>query len=182
MSARGFGDGVDQLLAPYRPALGADFEPYRNHAVRLVAFALARLGVGHPRRDEIEIAAAMHEIGRWLGGGLNYVPASLAAADAAIAPRRDRLDRLIVRDAIVYQRKLTPYHAPDAAAAAVVNALRTADWIDHSGGRRRMGLSKETIAAVRAATPEAGWRRSLRRKTGVLGVGRLRLARRVYRL
>lgn len=182
MSVVGLGDGVDRLLAPHRAALGADFEGYRNHAVRLVAYGLARLGVDHPRRDELEVAAALHEIGRWLGGDLNFILASLAAADAVIAPRRDRLDRLMIRDAVLYQRKLTPYRSPDAQAAAVVNALRTADWIDHSGGRRRMGLATETIAAVRAAVPEAGWRRALRRRTGPLGLGRLRLARRVYRL
>jgi len=158
LNGAGLGDGVDRLLAPHRAALGEAYAGYRNHAVRLVALSLARLGVDHPKREEIEIAAATHEIGRWLGGGARYVAASLAAADAAIAPRRDRIDRLIVRDAIIYQRKMTPYRAPNPDAAAVVNALRSAEWIEHSGGRRRMGLDRKAIDAVRNAVPVAGWR------------------------
>lgn len=173
---------VEALLAPYECDLGEDLAGYRGHIYRVLSYALDILGPDHPHRAEVEAALVFHDIGLWTDGELGYLEPSIAEADKVLSGHD--LDHELVRQMIWNHHKLLPYRGRKADA---VNAVRRADWIDATQGRRLMGLDRAKIAAVEAAIPNAGFHAALDRLAADLNDGnrtggKLIVLRRVFKL
>lgn len=82
-------DLVDDLLAPYRPAIAEDYAGYRNHVVRVFLFSLLFLDddVASAGKEEVwtvyrklAIALAFHDIGLWTAHTVDYLEPSIGVA------------------------------------------------------------------------------------------------------
>jgi hypothetical protein len=160
---------VERLLAPLRETLGADYDGYRGHIYRVLTYAMHFLGADETHRRAIETALVYHDIGMWTDHDLAYLEPSIERALAANAAEGWGLDPDLLRNLIYWHHKVLPYRGKDAE---VVNAFRKADWVDASGGLVRHGLDRSQIAAVTAAIPDQGFRRTLQRLAGDLADGR----------
>jgi hypothetical protein len=147
---------VDELLAPFTPALGRDFQGYRNHVQRALNHYQALSGGAAPP-DTVLLAAPFHDLGIWTSGSFDYLAPSVHLAHAHLAAQR--LDRHgpEVAALIHEHHKLRRYRGPFADS---VECYRRADLVDVSLGLVRFGLPLAHLRAVRAAFPDAGfhWR------------------------
>jgi hypothetical protein len=169
---------LETLLEPLRDELGQDYLGYRNHLYRVLTYTLHFLDGDQTHRRLIETALVYHDIGLWTDDDLAYLQPSVLRAQAADAENDWGLDTRLLSDIILAHHKVTPFRGPNAR---LVNAFRMADWIDATGGARRMGLSKAEIAAVTDAVPDAGFSDALGRLVKDLGGGRIRGYARVFR-
>ena len=93
------------------------------------------------------------------------------------------LDPEILRAAIHWYHKITPYSGP---GEEVVNDIRKGDWIDASGRMIRKGLSKAQVSQVESAIPDYGFADVLQRLAKDYGgnrlAGNLRVLRTVFKI
>ena len=174
---------VEALLAPYQEAIGSDLPGYRNHVYRVLSYAMHFLAQDDSARAAVETALVYHDIGLWTAHELAYLePSEARAREDAVEQGWDVDIELVVR-AIHWHHKVTAYRGPDAA---IVDAVRRADWIDATQGRLRKGLGRREIAAVEEALPNLGFHDALQRLAVELGGsavrGNLRVIRRVFKL
>ena len=73
---------LEDLLGSYRAELGADFPGYRNHVYRMAHFCLALRRCDDTERRKILTAAAFHDLGIWVNRTVDYLPPSVALAEA----------------------------------------------------------------------------------------------------
>jgi hypothetical protein len=147
---------VDALLAPFTPALGRDFQGYRNHVQRVLNHYQAMVG-GGALPDSVQLAAPFHDLGIWTAGTFDYLGPSVKLAQAHLAAQRLERHGPEVAALINEHHKLRRYRGPFAAS---VECYRRADLVDVSLGLLRFGLSRAHLCAVQAAFPDAGfhWR------------------------
>ncbi len=173
---------VEELLEPFKPVIGDDFHAYRGHVYRVITYAMHFLAGDEAARAMIETAFAYHDIGLWTDKELAYLEPSEALALRDNEAQGWGLDPETLRDIIHWHHKVTPYRGRQER---LVEAARRADWIDATGGRRRMGLSKAQVRAVEEAIPSYGFASVLQRLAGDLGgdriSGNLKVLRRVFK-
>lgn len=158
---------VDEILAPWRERIGADWDGYRNHTQRVARFCGALSVAAPDTQRKIAIAAAFHDLGIWSAGTMDYLPPSAVLAREylhvrgldAWAPEIERM--------IVLHHRVRACSGPDDA---LVEALRRADLVDLTLGFIPFGLDRALVATVRDEFPNAGFHRCLARLLG----GRLR--------
>jgi len=176
-------DRVEQLFEPYREVIGDDFKAYRGHVYRVITYAMHFLGGDDAHRALVETAFVYHDIGLWTKNELAYLGPSEELAVKDNAEKGWGLDPQLLRDAIHWHHKITPYRGPNAD---VINACRKGDWIDATGGKIRKGLTREQVAQVEAAIPSHGFADVLQRLAGDLGgtafKGNMRVLRHVFKL
>ena len=158
---------VDEILAPWRETIGADWDGYRNHVQRVARFCGALSVAAPDTQRKVAIAAAFHDLGIWSAGTMDYLPPSAALArDYLHAHGLDawvpEIDRMIVM-----HHRLRACSGP---GDALVEALRKADLVDLSLGFVPFGLDRALVATVKKEFPNAGFHRRLAR----LLAGRLR--------
>lgn len=174
---------VEALFLPYQSVLGDDFNAYRAHVYRVISYAMHFLEQDESHRALVETVLVFHDIGLWTSGELAYLGPSEAIALKENAEQNLGLDPELLRAAIHWHHKITPYRGP---GAEVVNAVRKADWIDASNGKIRKGLSAEQVRAVEQAIPNHGFPGVLQRLAKDIGgnaiSGNLRVLRRVFKL
>lgn len=149
---------VEELFAPYRETIGADFDGYRNHVYRTITYALHFLGGEH--QQLVETAFVYHDIGLWTDRELAYLEPSETRALHDNELHGWGLDADALRGAIHWHHKLFRYSGPHAK---VIEACRKADWIDASQGRMRKGISRAAIREVEATFPNCGFHKTLMR-------------------
>lgn len=146
---------VDEVLASYSSALGADHAGYRNHVYRVLNYFRALHGAAVP--EAVLVAAPFHDIGIWSARCFDYLEPS--AREAAAYLQSVGLEHLApeVRALIHEHHKIRRYTGP---FAATVETYRQADHVDVSLGLLRFGLPAACIRSVKAAFPDAGfhWR------------------------
>lgn len=151
---------LDELLAPFRPALGGRYAGYRNHACRVAAFHCLLAGVRGEASHGMLVAAAYHDLGIWTAGTFDYIPPSMQlAADHLAATGWAQLQEEVaamIRD----HHKLKPC-APEMPPSAEL--FRRADWMDVTCGVLRFGLAGRDIERIRRRFPGAGFHRMLLR-------------------
>ncbi|MDN2482932.1 phosphohydrolase [Vibrio agarivorans] len=151
---------VEMLFARYQELIGKDYEGYRNHVYRTITYAMHFLDNAEEYEQIVETAFVYHDIGLWTDNELAYLEPSEAVALDDNESFNWGLDPDLLRGAIHWHHKITPYKGPNAK---VIEACRKADWIDASKGMVRKGLSKETIQKVEAAFPNNGFHNTLLR-------------------
>ncbi|MBL8492286.1 MAG: hypothetical protein JNM82_16005 [Rhodocyclaceae bacterium] len=153
---------ADEILAAHAQALGADFDAYRNHVCRMLHFFVALAGGNEAPPDHVQVAAAFHDLGIWTAHTFDYLPPSVALADAWLAGRGMESLAPEVAAIVTEHHKLRPWRGP---WEATVETFRRADLVDLSLGAIRFGLPAAQVRAVRTAFPNAGFHRLLARLT-----------------
>lgn len=142
---------IEATLDPHRRVLGPLYEGIRNHAFRMLNFARALAPDTDGDRDQrLAVVAAFHDLPAVLDGDLNYLGRAADLADehlhACGHPQWSEQVRLMICN----HHKVRPYTGPHAA---VVEAVRRADWVDASGGLLNVGLPRAFRREVDAAFP-----------------------------
>ncbi|MEM1360758.1 MAG: phosphohydrolase [Pseudomonadota bacterium] len=163
-------DRVENLFAPFKDIIGADYPAYRGHVYRTITYAMHFLGGDAAHRPIVETAFVYHDIGLWTDHQLDYLEPSEALALRHNAEQGWGFDPELLRNIIHWHHKIFAYTGPEAA---VVNACRKADWIDATGGMMRKGLSKAQVRQVEDAIPNYGFGDVLQRLAGELGGNRI---------
>ena len=151
---------LDGLLERYKALIGEDFAGYRNHAHRSASYAMHFLGNSERHERLVETVFAYHDIGIWTARDLAYLEPSEALAIADNERLGLELDPDMLRGAIHWHHKITPYRGPHRE---VIEACRRADWIDASRGMLRKGMSEAAIKEVEATFPNLGFHDTLLR-------------------
>jgi hypothetical protein len=151
---------LDELLEGYRSVLGADYEAYRNHCMRLFNFCTALAGEGSGVENKIAIAAVFHDLGIWTENTLDYLAPSQLLAQRYLE-KNFKASWCKEIDAMISEHhKLTPYRLNPSW---LVEPFRKADLIDLSGGLIRFRLPNDFVADVLEAYPNAGFHKMLAR-------------------
>jgi hypothetical protein len=149
---------ADELLFPYRPLLGTDFDAYRNHVCRVSRFCHALCGTEAPAFDKIMIAAVFHDLGIWTANTFDYLPHSTQLAEEYLDGRGQSGWKDEIVAMIGEHHKLTPWRE---RPEWLVEPFRKADLIDLSLGLFRFGLDAGFIRMVLRSYPNAGFHRTL---------------------
>uniref|UniRef100_A0A7S1UEL7 HD domain-containing protein n=1 Tax=Phaeomonas parva TaxID=124430 RepID=A0A7S1UEL7_9STRA len=152
-------DVLSAVLGAYDEVIGDDVGPYRGHCLRVLSYAKHFLKEDEAwadadiaaATDVLEAAIAYHDIALWTDGALDYLAPSAAKARSDLAPTANFTPEQLqaIDDIIMWHHKLTPWEGPNAA---LVNAVRKADWIDFSGGLTRLGSAVSAGAVRKAVT------------------------------
>jgi len=176
-------ENVENLFSPYVGVIGRDYPAYRGHVYRTITYAMHFLGNNDQHRQMVETAFVYHDIGLWTAKELAYLEPSEDVALRDNANKGFGLDPEILRAAIHWHHKITPY---SGKGAEVVNAVRKGDWVDASQGMIRKGLTRAQIKFVQDSIPDFGFPGVLQRLAKDLGgnaiAGNLRVLRRVFKL
>lgn len=142
---------VDDVLAPLRETIGADFDGYRNHVLRVLNFCEALADDDVPQ--SLLVAAAFHDLGIWTHRTFDYLGPSAADARAfQCAHHHAPPDVKAVERAILQHHRIRPIRG-DAHS----ETFRRADWIDVTFGAVRFGLPATFVSEVRRALPDCGF-------------------------
>ncbi|MFZ5605458.1 MAG: hypothetical protein ACOY7J_23610 [Pseudomonadota bacterium] len=158
---------IDSILAEWQPVLGADYEGYRNHVVRMVTFCLmlrrlASQDVSEEDQRKIEIAGCFHDIGLWTGNTLDYLSPSLPPARRYLAAQGLDGWSSEIEQMILLHHKVTPVQDSEPALAEL---FRRGDLVDFSLGAVRFGLPGKVVRKVQAIFPNAGFHKMLARRS-----------------
>ncbi len=147
---------LDDVLATWQEALGADFNAYHNHCYRVLNFYAALIAKTVINIDKGAIAIAFHDIGIWTQKTFDYLAPSeqLAREYLTAESHPNWIDEIITM--IANHHKVTAYRGDP-----LVEAMRKADWIDVSLGLRRFGLDKSFVASVQMEFPNEGFHQRL---------------------
>lgn len=149
---------LDAILESWKPQLGADLVPYRNHCYRMLNFTLAL----HPCSDEdlqkAQIAGAFHDLGIWSDDTIDYLPPSVKRARDYLAAKGLQAWSEEVELLVDEHHKLRAYKDP---RFPLVEAFRKADLVDVSLGLVKFGLSGEFVRGVKAQFPNEGFHKRL---------------------
>lgn len=151
---------VEELFVRYAELIGKDFPGYRNHVYRTITYAMHFLENKDEFEQLVETIFVYHDIGLWTDHELAYLEPSEAVALADNEKYGWGLDPEILRGAIHWHHKISPYKG---LHQNVIEACRKADWIDASKGMLRKSLSKKAIREVEAAFPNLGFHDTLLR-------------------
>ncbi len=149
---------IDILLAPYRTAIGADFQGYRNHCQRVANFCAAHLPPTDETAHKIAITAAFHDSGIWTHHTWDYLAPSAQNASTYLRQCGKSAWTDEICAVITQHHKITRY--PDGTRP-MIEAFRRADTTDVSLGLVRFGLPKHFVRQVRQTFPNAEFHRTL---------------------
>jgi hypothetical protein len=153
---------LDRVLEKHAVELGDDFTGYRNHAYRVANLCMALRPADDATLEKIAIAAAYHDLGIWTANTFDYLEpsAGLACEHLACAGHADWREH--VDGMIREHHKIRRFRG---AGAELIEAFRRADWIDVSHGVLSFGMPRQTLRAIFARWPNAGFHRTLVRLT-----------------
>ncbi len=149
---------IEAILAPWRHAIGAQFDGYRGHVYRMYNCCLALRACTDEERRKLAIAACFHDIGLWSDHTTDYLPPSIAQArrylsDAGLEQWSEEIALMIEM-----HHKARPYRD---AGHPLVELFRKGDLVDFSLGLVRFGLSRAFIRTLKETIPNAGFHRFL---------------------
>ncbi len=149
---------LEDILAPWRERIGADFEGYKNHVSRVLNFCFALRPCSEEERRKLIIAGAFHDIGIWSDGTVDYLPPSIDQAKLYLT-EHDLADWIPEVEIIIdLHHKVLPY---PGVISPLVEIFRKADLADFSLGMVKGGVPGATVRAAKAAYPNAGFHRRL---------------------
>lgn len=151
---------VDEILGRFSGVIGTDLAAYRNHVYRVINLCFSLGPFGDDEREKIQIAACFHDIGIWTAGTLDYLGPS--ATDAA-AYLRARGKEEWVPEVLEMIEMHHGLRSRAGSAFLLVEPFRRADIADFSLGVVPMGTSRELIARLKKAFPNAGFHKRLAR-------------------
>lgn len=145
---------VESELAKFKDVIGEDYAGYRNHVYRTLSYAMRFLGNDQKHRKAIEAALVYHDIALWTANELSYLEPSIKVAKRNLRSILSKKELKLAIECIKHHHKITAYEGPHAA---VVNAVRKADWVDASQGLITKGITRDNIAKARERLPYEGF-------------------------
>src|SRR5688572_31360781 len=131
---------IDDIMEPHQETLGIWYQGARNHALRMLNFGRAFVPDEPHRDDRLAIMGAFHDLPVFIDGNLDYLGrASDWAKDYLVGIGRADWEPEM-RLMIMNHHKIRTYTGPNAA---MVEAMRRADWIDVTFTKKRFGLDRE---------------------------------------
>lgn len=155
---------IEEILAPWKMQIGADFDGYKNHVYRMVhcCFALRPAPISDVEKQKVCIAACFHDIGLWVRDTLDYIPPSLPPAEKYLQENGLSEWTEEIKQMISEHHKLTKC---DDKTYPLVELFRRADLVDFSLGIVRAGLPRHFIVQLKSTFPNAGFHRMLLRRS-----------------
>jgi hypothetical protein len=149
---------LDDVLAAYQQLLGADYDAYRNHCMRVFNFCCALVDESTAAEGKIAIAAVFHDLGIWTESTFDYLLPSQLLARRYLEKSNKASWCNEIEAMINEHHKFTRYR-PNPSW--LVEPFRKADWIDISGGMLRFHLPDDFVSDVLDAFPNAGFHKKL---------------------
>lgn len=149
---------VEEILGGWQTAIGADYVGYKNHVYRLLNFCFALCECDQAMREKLIIAGCFHDLGIWSSKTFDYLPPSIALAQAYLQQNQRTAWRTEIELMIALHHKVRPYAA---GHYPLVELFRKGDLIDFSLGLVKCGLPGATIKRVKARFPNAGFHKRL---------------------
>ena len=155
---------LDDELFGLAKSIGSDFAAYRNHCLRVLSFTKFFLppSVLEEMPEAMELASvalAYHDVALWTDKKLDYLDPSVGQLEqSSDFEKYTDIQKGIMTDIILQHHKVTPFESSRGAAAdALVNAVRKADWADATMGIVRFGMPEVLLEAAYDKVPEAGF-------------------------
>jgi hypothetical protein len=154
---------LEEILAPWRARIGADFEGYKNHVSRMLNFCFALRECNDMERRKLIIAGAFHDIGIWSDGTVDYLPPSIMQAESYL--QEHELAEWLPEISLIIDlhHKIRPYQG---GFSPLIEIFRRADLADFSLGMIKGGVPGATVRAAKAAFPNAGFHKRLMQLAG----------------
>lgn len=157
---------LEEILQPWRTAIGVDFDGYKNHVYRMVHCVFALHPCSEDERRKVIIAAAHHDIGIWSDGTVDYLPPSIAQAvkylkGAGLSHWSEEISLMIDM-----HHKLRTFKGPHADKYPLVEAFRKGDLVDFSMGVFKCGVPASYVRALKASFPNHGFHKMLMKSAG----------------
>jgi hypothetical protein len=158
-------DELDRRLQPWRAHIGDDWDAYRNHATRVLAFC-DELHAISPRAakapvpsttEEFLTATAFHDIGIWSAGTFDYLAPSADLATEWLREQGRQDLTTLVSEMIHHHHKVRRAETP----ASPVEVFRRADTIDVTFGLIRFGVARSRYRDIAQRLPDNGFHRRL---------------------
>ncbi|MBU2912892.1 MULTISPECIES: hypothetical protein [Reichenbachiella] len=163
---------IEGILQFYTPALGADYNAYRNHVYRVYHLTLL-LNTEEPTPEEqaaLAIAAAFHDLGIWSNHTMDYLQPSTDLAKAYLSENHSDILTPLVHDLIVTHHKISSYQG---ANQSLIEAFRKADLMDLSFGTIRHGLPRSRYIHLREEFPFLNFQKTVFKKIMRYAIGHL---------
>jgi hypothetical protein len=144
---------IEALLQKFRPAIGVDYDRYRNHIYRVFLNCLL-LDTDKNNEEKYAIAVVFHDIGIWTNHTIDYLDPSIAQARTYLTEtgKQDWIDE--ITSMIYWHHKISVYRG---RYEKTVENFRKADWIDVSLGLLTFGADKHAIQENRSRLPNLGF-------------------------
>jgi len=179
---------LDFYLEQHKDELKDDYEPYRNHCLRVLTFAVYYMGgpqnVVEDQLNLMAMALAYHDLALWSSSQLDYLDPSAGIMEKEVKeqnklreqanheegdlspdfiPDFSDADIETAREIILQHHKFTHWSAPDDSKIneALVNAVRKGDWADFTLGIVRDGLPASYLEAAYTTVPMEGFHKIL---------------------
>ncbi len=145
-------DTIESLLSEWKPALGRDYDAYRNHVYRVYHLTIALIETDKEQREQIAIAAAFHDVGIWLDDTFDYLDPSARRARDHLSSRGCEKWSDTVTEMIDQHHRIRPW-----ANSPLVDAFRKADWLDVCLYCLPTAIDRQHMASVLTEFPRAGF-------------------------
>ena len=144
---------IEDLMQKFKPAIGADYEKYKNHVYRVFSNCLL-IDSDKNNEEKYAIAAVFHDIGIWTDHTINYLNPSVEQAKIYLTEtgKQDWINEISLM--IYWHHKMSKYKGEHEKIA---ETFRKADWIDVSLGLVSFGFDKKKIKAARRRLPNRGF-------------------------
>ncbi len=145
---------IDRLFEEWKPRLGRDHTPYRNHVYRVFNLAAALAEASGEDLEKLAAASAFHDVGIWLDDTFDYLEPSIRRARAHLAATGHESRTPSVSAMIDQHHKILPWRGPDRR---LVEAFRHADWLDVCLFAPPTRLPRPYLARLLEAHPRKGF-------------------------
>lgn len=146
-------DVIEELLQRFKPAIGRDYEKYKNHVYRVFLNCLLLDGNKY-NEDKYAVAAALHDIGIWTNHTIDYLPPSIKQAEIYLAESGKQLLITEISLMIYWHHKTGAYKG---SHETTVETFRRADWADVSLNILTFGIKRRYLKLYRGIFPRKGF-------------------------
>jgi hypothetical protein len=144
---------IEDLMQKFRPAMGEDYDKYKNHVYRVFLNCLL-IDSDKTNEKKYAIAAVFHDIGIWTNHTIDYLDPSIEQAKIYLTETGKQDWREEITGMIYWHHKVTRYKGEHGRT---VGSFRKADWIDVSLGLLTFGFDNRKIKENRKGLPNLGF-------------------------
>ena len=149
---------VEDIFQQWKAVIGPDYVAYKNHVYRMINFSFSLHDCSGEEREKIVIAGCFHDLGIWTSKTFDYLPPSIALADAYL--KEHGLEHWMPEIALMIDQHHKLRKHQDNRYP-LVEVFRRGDLVDFSLGIVKFGLPKSYLESVRSRFPNAGFHKRL---------------------
>lgn len=148
---------LEEILEPFKKAIGTHFQGYRNHCYRIIHLCCTDKPFSADEFEKIVIASAFHDLGLFTNNSLDYLPSSTELAKSYLKEVEKSHFSYEISLIIDLHHKVTSYQGK----YDLVETFRKADLADFSLGLITSGISSNKIKSIKQAFPNKGFHKML---------------------